>query len=122
MQKFAWIWIMIGGALGSILRYSLSKCYVFSVFPWATLSINITGSFLIGLFSGIFAKGMMGQQAQWFWVTGLLGGFTTFSAFSLENLQFLREGAWGQAALYIFISMAGGIAACAIGWKLTSQF
>lgn len=122
MEKAAWIWVMSGGALGSLARYGISRIPVSSVIPWSTMGVNLLGSFLIGILSGLFNKGNIGQGAHWFLVTGLMGGFTTFSAFSLENIQLMQAGFWTQAVIYITISLAGGLLLCAIGLKLTSQF
>lgn len=118
----AWIWVMLGGALGSLGRYFISKAIPPNAFPWSTLLVNIAGSFLIGLFSGWYTKGSISQSAQMFLVTGLMGGFTTFSAFSMENLYLIKEGSWIQALIYISVSVVASLLMCALGIRITSQF
>lgn len=99
--------VALGGAIGSSLRYlfgfAVSKALPMS-FPLGILPVNIIGSFLMGLF--VVAAHHKGYtQANLFVMTGLLGGFTTFSAFSLESVTLLERGAFGQAALYIGLSV-----------------
>lgn len=126
-------YVALGGALGAVLRYGLVQHVVMrlhpSPFPLGTVLVNSLGSFLIG---ALFAK-MLGQNANaaeesvaWLFsenarlllLTGLLGGFTTFSAFSLDALQLLQRGAGWQALIYIAASVLGSIAACAFGYLL----
>lgn|SRR5690554_5111640 len=99
-----------GGALGSVLRYA---CGLFQQ-PWATLAINLAGSFLIGICALHFASGE-NPLLRLLLITGILGGFTTFSAFSLDSLALLQPGEWGRAALYIFGNILGGLLCCALG-------
>ena len=117
------LFVALGGALGAVTRYwvgllslNLATQSSGTVFPWATLSINIAGSFAIGLLWNLFA------EASWFqeWgraliVVGLLGGFTTFSAFSLETLMLFDNNKW-QAAIYVLASVSGCLGAVAIGY------
>jgi CrcB protein len=113
--------VAIGGALGALARFAVSTAlFVPGQFPWATLAINIAGSFGIGLLWG------MGQQQPWFgqWgryllVVGLLGGFTTFSAFSLETMGLVEGGRVSSAAGYVAASLLGCVAAAWIGQRLT---
>ena len=80
-------------------------------FPWATLTVNVAGSFLIGLFYALSARLHLSEETRLFLTTGLCGGFTTFSTFSHENLALLRQGAYGAFALYATLSVATGLAA-----------
>ena len=109
----------LGGSIGSMVRYAASFLVRSKLFPYATLSVNITGSFIIGL---IFAMGIKeeGLSNNWklFLATGICGGFTTFSAFSLENMGLLQTGKIGMAVTYILLSIILGILATFLGYQL----
>lgn len=115
--------VFLGGGLGAVLRFLVSSSLSGNVlFPWATLLINVVGSLAIGLAAGL------GQPHAWFqeWgryliVTGLLGGFTTFSAFSLETVALVEGGRTGVAVLYASASVATCLAAAWIGLRLSEQ-
>lgn len=109
----------IGGAIGSMLRYGTNLAIGSKIFPLSTLLINIIGSFAIGLFFGISMKNEA-IAANWklFFISGICGGFTTFSAFSLENMQLLINGKYGLFALYIIASILLGLAAVIAGYRL----
>ncbi len=99
--------VALGGALGSSLRYLMGLALVKAMpmsFPIGTLPVNVMGSFLMGAFV-VFAHHKGLSAANLFVMTGLLGGFTTFSAFSLEAVTLLERGHLGQAALYIGLSV-----------------
>lgn len=108
------LFIGLGGFIGTVLRY-LSGQYVSKLFPqefpYATLCINLIGCLAIGLVYGYFDKSLT-NTSTWksFLAVGVCGGYTTFSAFSIENLQLLRDGHFGSAILYIFISLIAGLA------------
>jgi CrcB protein len=112
----------LGGALGSMLRYGAYVLIPAKDFPLATLLVNIIGSFLIGL---IIASSVKDDNflINWklFLATGICGGFTTFSAFSAENVAMLQNGKYTLALLYSFASVASGIAAAWLGFKLINQ-
>ena len=107
--------VALGGALGSVLRHLVSIAAVAQLgtgFPYGTLAVNIVGSALIGLAAGLGVT----AEARLFLVTGLLGGFTTFSAFSLETGA-LFERSPALAALYVLASVGLGLAAfAAVFW------
>lgn len=111
--------IGLGGAIGSMLRYAATMLMQSRYFPYATLTINIIGCFIIGL---VFAMSMKDeiflQNWKLFLATGICGGFTTFSAFSLENLELLQNGKIGIASIYILVSVVLGIAATFLGYLL----
>jgi len=93
-----------GSFIGGISRYLLSRFIqggIYSGFPFGTLGVNIIGCFLIGLVFGISERGNMSQEWRLFLATGILGGFTTFSAFSNETVGMFRDGQFGYAGLYI---------------------
>ena len=100
--------VALGGALGSSLRYLVGLAFVKAMplgFPMGVLPVNILGSFAMGLFV-VFAHQKGLSVANLFVMTGLLGGFTTFSAFSLEAVTLMERGHLGQAALYVGLSVA----------------
>jgi CrcB protein len=120
----ALISVVLGSALGGTARYFLSGAIarrVGETFPWGTLSINVSGAFLIGVF-GARAR----DNASWFaapnpWlfaVTGFLGCYTTVSSFSLQTLSLARDGEGGRAIGYVAISVALSIGAVAVGFAL----
>ena len=109
--------VAFGGALGAVLRFSLSALIgAHHVFPWATLAINIAGSFAIGLLWGAYGTADWFQQwGRLFLVVGLLGGFTTFSAFSVETLNLLQDARQALALGYVGASLLGCLAAVWLG-------
>jgi fluoride exporter len=106
-----YLWIALGGALGSVARFWLAGAIgqrVGEGFPWGTILVNVTGSFIIGLFATI-----TGPDGRWlaspalrqFFMVGVCGGYTTFSAFSLQTLDLAREGEWLSAGANILLSV-----------------
>lgn len=110
----------LGGGIGSMIRYALYYIIKPALFPVATLLINISGSLLIGLVIGLALKQVIGDDWKLFLATGVCGGFTTFSAFSYENLELLQNGKIMTALLYIGVSLIAGIGAAWIGLKMAS--
>ncbi|WP_299694576.1 fluoride efflux transporter CrcB [uncultured Tateyamaria sp.] len=113
--------VALGGAIGASLRWLMGVAILRATgpadFPVAILSANVLGSFLMGVFVVVAAhKGL--THLSPFVMTGLLGGFTTFSAFSLEAMTLIERGATGQAALYIALSVALSIGGLALGLML----
>jgi CrcB protein len=111
--------VAVGGAVGSVLRYLLSLlavAWLGAGFPWGTLMVNLLGSLAIGVLGGLGVQG----ELRLLLVTGLLGGFTTFSAFSLETGA-LAERSPGLAALYVAASVGLGLGAFALGWSLARR-
>lgn len=111
------IWIMLGGAIGTAGRYLVSGMVARQVgetFPWNTLVVNVVGSFVIGFFAtftGPDSRALVGPNARQFVMIGICGGFTTFSSFSLQTLNLVRDGEWLNAVLNAVIS----VLACLIG-------
>lgn len=111
--------VAAGGAAGSLARYLfvMNAARLFgSAFPWGTLGVNIIGSLLMGMVAGAFsARVVLSPEAHAFFAIGVLGGFTTFSAFSLDTWILLENGQTLRAALYIVGSVGLSIAGLLIG-------
>ena len=117
MKQF--LFVGLGGAIGTMLRYAGNLIYTNKTFPFTTFIINIAGSFVIGIILGYALKNeSFSQNWKLFFATGICGGFTTFSAFSYENFQLLQQGKLTLSVMYIFGSILMGIAATAAGFKL----
>ncbi|MBL9212612.1 MAG: fluoride efflux transporter CrcB [Opitutaceae bacterium] len=111
--------IAAGGALGSVIRAVAGQVVPAGRLPWATLTVNIAGSFLIGCLMARFAIAPEGHvRAHAFWVVGVCGGFTTFSAFSWQTFEQLQRGHWFAAALNVTLSVLLCLAATWLGWRL----
>lgn len=118
--------VAFGGALGSVLRWSVTAAMARlsrdAAFPWGTLAVNLVGSCAIGFVLTLaFERSSVPPAARLFIVTGLLGGFTTFSAFSWETLVLLRDGHALAAAGYAGGSVLGGLVAAALGAALAGR-
>lgn len=116
--------VMIGGALGAGARYALGQIIAARVatsFPWATFSVNILGSLAMGILMGWLARGGGSETARLFVGVGLLGGFTTFSSFSLEFWMLFERGQTGAAFTYAAMSVVGAIMACSLGFLMFKQ-
>ena len=108
--------VMIGGAIGAALRFHLARATaaIFGAgFPWGTLIANLAGSLAMGTLAGLIARGAAGEEARLLLGVGLLGGYTTFSAFSMETVALVDQGATGAALAYVAASVVGAIALCA---------
>ena len=109
----------LGGGVGSILRYLTSVClsrYFSYIFPLATFAVNIIGCFLMGLLFGLTAKyDLLNNDLKLLLMIGFCGGYTTFSAFSIENMQLIGSGNYLLSSIYIVGSVLLGIAAVWLG-------
>lgn len=115
-QAVSFLLVALGGAIGSVLRYAISLATVAqfgATFPWGTLAVNILGSGAIGVAAALGVQGEM----RLLLVTGLLGGFTTFSAFSLETGLLFERSPW-LAAAYVTASLVLGLATFALAYGL----
>jgi len=112
-HALAFLLIFIGGGLGSMLRHAVnqvSAAYFGVNFPWGTLSVNIAGSLAMGLLAGWFAFRSEGDPLlRLFLATGILGGFTTFSAFSLDAVLLWERGQYAGASFYVLGSVLAAI-------------
>ncbi len=109
--------VFVGGGLGSVLRWLVGKwtlAWFGYGFPVGTLAVNVAGSLAIGIAIGALEG--VGQPNKLFFVTGFLGGFTTFSAFSLDALTLWQRGEALTAALYVIATVVLSLGAAALGW------
>jgi fluoride exporter len=125
MQKI--LWLLLGGALGTGLRYGLSSlinsAFKQPDFPYGTFIINVTGSFAIGILASLFAaRPSASEVVRTALMTGVLGGYTTFSSFSLESYQLLRDGRVEAAIIYSCSSVLLGLLAVWLGMRLGQFF
>ena len=118
--------VFLGGGIGAALRHGVNITMarlVGTAFPYATLFENVSGSFVMGLLAAYFAfKGDATQTWRLFLTTGILGGYTTFSAFSLDTALLYERGELGLAALYVVASVALSIAGLFAGLGLVRHF
>jgi fluoride exporter len=113
--------VMIGGALGAGGRYgvgTLLSGWTGTAFPWATLAVNLSGGLAMGLLAGTLGRGGDAEMARLFFGVGVLGGFTTFSAFGLETVQLIARGHTLPALAYVAVSVIGSIALTMLGLNL----
>lgn len=123
--------IALGGALGSLARYGCSAAVasrVGSAFPWGTLAVNAIGSLLIGVAFGVLEPGGRWQVSQatrdtmnHFFMIGVLGGFTTFSSFSVQTLALMREGHFAAAGANVLLSVTVCLLAVALGFWMATR-
>lgn len=122
----AYLIVFLGGGLGAALRHGINVGvgrWLGMAFPYATLIINVTGSLAMGLIAGYFAfKGGASQHWRLFMTTGILGGYTTFSAFSLDAALLYERGEIFSAALYVVLSVALSILGLFAGLYVMRQF
>lgn len=112
--------VAVGGAVGSIFRYAASLIALTKKFPAATFMVNILGSFLIGLLMGYLAKQIQQQNWQLLLVTGFCGGFTTFSAFSWDDVLLLQQQRYITAIIYIAATIALGVLCTVLGYWISN--
>ncbi len=126
----AYLWVAIGGALGSVGRFWLNGIMsgkFGETFPWGTLVVNVTGSFVIGIIAALaIPEGRMDSQsrafATQFLMIGICGGYTTFSSFSLQTLNLLRDREWLYACGNVILSVVLCMIAVWLGYLLGSVF
>ena len=109
-----------GGAVGSVLRYSMQRFINTASIPYGTLLVNLAGCFLIGLLWGLLSKNSISQSGSLLLMSGFCGGFTTFSAFTYEGVQMMQDNRWILLAVYVSASVFGGLVATFTGYKLTN--
>ena len=118
----SFVFVALGGAIGAVARYAISLIPVKSQFPILTLVTNILGAVLIGFIVGMTdKKADVSQNTVLFWKTGICGGFTTFSTFSLEAYKLFENKAYGLGGLYVGLSVCCCIFGILLGKKLCSD-
>lgn len=123
----SYLWVALGGAIGSAGRFWLSGVVARAVgetFPWGTLVINVTGSFVIAFFgtlTGPDGRFFAGSAARQFVMVGICGGYTTFSSFSLQTLNLMQDGEWLYAGAYIGLSVVLCLVAVWAGYALAAS-
>jgi CrcB protein len=113
--------IFIGGGLGSLARYGLSLLFPYREgFPWATFCANLAAAFILGIVLGWISKMDAGSsnQLKWFLATGFCGGFSTFSTFSAETLQLIKNQQWVLAAIYVLTSVVLSVVLLGLGFYM----
>lgn len=111
--------VALGGGLGAVCRYGMNFLPIGGAFPVKTLLTNLCGALLIGLIVGL--SGQLPDSAVLFWKTGVCGGFTTFSTFSLETVSLLEEGKLLEGGGYILLSVGLCLAGVAAGKRLAGR-
>lgn len=112
-----WLLVALGGGVGAVLRFYITETVPSETFPWATLSVNLVGSFLLGVVMGASLLNILGETEALLLGMGLLGGFTTMSTFSVETMMMIDEGRWMAAATYGLVSTGIGPLLAWVGWK-----
>ena len=111
--------VALGGAIGTALRYLVATValeWAGPTFPWGTLTVNLVGSFAIGLVQQLATESLaMGEETRLFFTTGVMGGLTTYSAFSYETVRLMETGAWHQAWINIFVTTTVCLCLCFLG-------
>jgi len=122
MNPWATVWVAVGAGLGGALRFLLTGWVAQrwgAAFPWGTLLVNVSGSFLVGLLVALsLERNLVQPSLRLFLGTGLLGGYTTFSSLSWDSLSLMQHGNWGHALLNMGGSVLLGLAAAAAGLAL----
>ena len=123
---FAYLWIAIGGALGSVCRFWLSGVVASrygETFPWGTFIVNVSGSFVIGFFAALTApegRVLVSPGFRQFFMIGICGGYTTFSSFSLQTLNLAQESEWFKAGANAALSLILCLVAVWLGHLLAA--
>jgi len=130
MMNLAYLWVALGGALGSVGRFWINGFVsekAGATFPWGTLIINVGGSFIIGIIGAVASpEGRLDSQtrqfATQFLMIGVCGGYTTFSSFSWQTLNLVRDREWLYAGSNVLLSVVLCLIAVWLGWLLGSSF
>lgn len=121
-----YVWIAIGSALGGMARYACSRGVAIrygETFPWGTVLVNVSGSFLIGLIAAVAgpdSRFVVSPNIRNFLMVGICGGYTTFSSFSLQTLELIRNRDFGEALGNVVLSVVACMAAVALGYIVGS--
>ena len=112
-----WMLVALGGALGAVLRFYISESMPDADFPWATLSVNLVGSLLLGAVTAATLTNALSEPQALLLGVGLLGAFTTMSTFSVETIALMEAGQWRLAGTYVVVSAVIGPLLAWVGWK-----
>ena len=112
-----WMLVALGGALGAVLRFYISESMPDTDFPWATLSVNLVGSLLLGAVTAATLSNALSEPQALLLGVGLLGAFTTMSTFSVETITLMEAGQWRLAGAYVVVSGVIGPLLAWVGWK-----
>lgn len=112
------LFVALGGGIGSVLRYVLSGAINDRAAPWGTILVNVIGSALLGFLVGWFTRRPIDTALEIGILTGILGGFTTFSTFTTETIALFEAGRWDTALVNVAFSVIVGIGAAGIGVAL----
>tara|TARA_A200000159_G_scaffold152700_1_gene163891 strand:+ start:546 stop:917 length:372 start_codon:yes stop_codon:yes gene_type:complete len=113
--------VALGGAFGAALRYAVSEFLTSDTFPYATLSVNLVGSFLLGILTVGLAQNLLTSNMALLLGTGVLGAFTTMSTFSVETIQMFDQGDTASAMVYVLITMMLSPVLALLGWKVAES-
>lgn len=114
--------VFVGGGLGALSRFGVSNLGILDHDKYYyTVAINVSGCITIGVLWALFEHWQLTRNWFLFAITGFLGGYTTYSAFTLDAMQLVQNGRWWQAAFYIVITMVGGLGGCALGLFVTEK-
>ncbi len=115
--------VMLGGAVGAGARHLVGRWALHALgpgYPWGILTVNVVGGFLMGVLAGaLMRQSVSHEHLRLFIAVGVLGGFTTFSSFSLDVVTMIERGAWGAALGYVLVSVIASVAALMGGLALT---
>jgi CrcB protein len=123
VTPLAWVGFVVAGAIGAPVRYLLDgfvQDRTGGAYPWGTFAINVSGSFVLGVITGLALHHGLSPAARTIFGTGLCGAYTTFSTFSFETVRLVEEGDAGDAARNVVASLSVGLAAAALGLFLAS--
>ena len=113
--------VALGGAFGAALRYAVSEFMTSDSFPYATLSVILVGSFLLGIVAVGLAQNLLTSNMALLLGTGILGAFTTMSTFSVETIQMFDQGDTASAMVYVAITMMLSPVLALLGWKVAES-
>jgi fluoride exporter len=121
MSALSYVVVFVGAGIGGALRHAVNRLAlsISATFPWGTLAVNVTGCLIMGMLVGwLSLKGESSQTTRLFLTTGILGGYTTFSAFSLDAALLWERGQIGEAVFYVASSVVLSIACLFLGLAL----
>ena len=113
-----WMAVALGGAIGALLRFYVSETVSSEGFPWATLTVNLVGSLLLGVMTAAVAASTLSETQALLLGTGILGAFTTLSTFSIETATLYDEEQWSALLGYVASSALGGPLLALVGWRV----